>query len=189
MSQRPRMRNARRANAKQAETAVRGDRPRGGLARPRASIESENKRGSSNGDGFIFHHRPGFSAEKEASLTLDHFPTPMQLWSKYCKWKGTTPRPSPPSPPARRWSPLNWQTSSTERHQIRSTVLRVDSQMARLQLVRWERFFFRALSVSVRDWVLHSLADRSTTRVFFDLSVIALDKVVTKAYPLSMIVH
>jgi type I restriction enzyme R subunit len=46
---------------------------------------------SSNGDGFVFHDRTGLSAEKEASLTLDQFPTPNQLWSKYCKWKGITP--------------------------------------------------------------------------------------------------
>jgi hypothetical protein len=46
---------------------------------------------SSNGDGFVFHDRAGLSSEKEASLTLDQFPTPKQLWSKYCKWKGITP--------------------------------------------------------------------------------------------------
>ena len=46
---------------------------------------------SSNGDGFVFHDRTGLSAETEASLTLDQFPTPKQLWSKYCKWKGITP--------------------------------------------------------------------------------------------------
>src|ERR1700730_1425071 len=40
---------------------------------------------SSNGDGFVFHDRTGLSSEKEASLTLDQFPTPKQLWSKYCK--------------------------------------------------------------------------------------------------------
>src|SRR3984893_3376739 len=45
---------------------------------------------SSNGDGFVFHDRTGLSSEKEASLTLDQFPTPKQLWSKYCKWKGLT---------------------------------------------------------------------------------------------------
>ena len=38
---------------------------------------------SSNGDGFVFHDRAGLSFEKEASLTLDQFPTPKQLWSKY----------------------------------------------------------------------------------------------------------
>ena len=31
---------------------------------------------SSNGDGFVFHDRTGLSAEKEASLSLDQFPTP-----------------------------------------------------------------------------------------------------------------
>ena len=46
---------------------------------------------SSNGDGFVFHDRTGLSAEKEASLTLDQFPSPKQLWTKYCKWKGITP--------------------------------------------------------------------------------------------------
>ena len=45
---------------------------------------------SSNGDGFVFHDRTGLSSEKEASLSLDQFPTPKQLWSKYCKWKGIT---------------------------------------------------------------------------------------------------
>src|SRR3984893_12289037 len=46
---------------------------------------------SSNGDGFVFHDRTGLSSEKQASLTLDQFPTPKELWSKYCKWKGITP--------------------------------------------------------------------------------------------------
>jgi type I restriction enzyme R subunit len=46
---------------------------------------------SSNGDGFVFHDRTGLSADKEASLTLDQFPTPKQLWAKYCKWKCITP--------------------------------------------------------------------------------------------------
>src|SRR5579863_5523569 len=35
---------------------------------------------SSNGDGFVFHDRTGLSAEKEASLGLDSFPPPGQLW-------------------------------------------------------------------------------------------------------------
>src|SRR5271163_408859 len=34
---------------------------------------------SSNGDGFVFHDRTGISSEKEASLTLDQFPTPADL--------------------------------------------------------------------------------------------------------------
>src|SRR5580693_3231064 len=46
---------------------------------------------SSNGDGFVFHDRTGTSMEKEASLSLDAFPTPKDLWSKYRAWKGLTP--------------------------------------------------------------------------------------------------
>jgi type I restriction enzyme R subunit len=46
---------------------------------------------SSNGDGFVFHDRTGISSEKEADLTLDQFPTPRELWEKYCTWKGLTP--------------------------------------------------------------------------------------------------
>jgi type I restriction enzyme R subunit len=46
---------------------------------------------SSNGDGFVFHDRTGTSAEKEATLSLDAFPSPKDLWSKYCAWKGLTP--------------------------------------------------------------------------------------------------
>src|SRR6478609_5968600 len=36
---------------------------------------------SSNGDGFVFHDRTGTSREKEATLTLDAFPSPKDLWS------------------------------------------------------------------------------------------------------------
>src|SRR5271167_3105078 len=46
---------------------------------------------SSNGDGFVFHDRTGISPEKEASLTLDEFPSPADLWGKYRAWKGLTP--------------------------------------------------------------------------------------------------
>jgi type I restriction enzyme R subunit len=46
---------------------------------------------SSNGDGFVFHDRTGTSMEKEATLSLDAFPSPKDLWSKYRAWKGLTP--------------------------------------------------------------------------------------------------
>src|SRR5271165_2061556 len=46
---------------------------------------------SSNGDEFVFHDRTGISPEKEASLTLDEFPSPADLWEKYRAWKGLTP--------------------------------------------------------------------------------------------------
>ena len=46
---------------------------------------------SSNGDGFVFHDRTGVSAVKESNLALDAFPSPADLWAKYCAWKGLTP--------------------------------------------------------------------------------------------------
>ena len=45
---------------------------------------------ASNGDGFVFHDRTGSGTEKEATLALDEFPTPKELWSRYCAWKGLT---------------------------------------------------------------------------------------------------
>lgn len=46
---------------------------------------------SSNGDGFVFHDRTGASMEKEATLSLDSFPSSKELWAKYRAWKGLTP--------------------------------------------------------------------------------------------------
>jgi type I restriction enzyme, R subunit len=46
---------------------------------------------ASNGDGFIFHDRTGTSADTEATLGLDAFPSPATLWAKYRDWKGLTP--------------------------------------------------------------------------------------------------
>jgi type I restriction enzyme, R subunit len=46
---------------------------------------------SSNGDGFVFHDRTGASAEKEANMPMDAFPSPKDLWARYRAWKGLTP--------------------------------------------------------------------------------------------------
>lgn len=42
---------------------------------------------SSNGDGFIEHDRTGIADEPEKELTLEKFPSPMDLWNRYKKWK------------------------------------------------------------------------------------------------------
>lgn len=42
---------------------------------------------SSNGDGFIFHDRTGQSSMPEQVLSLDEFPSPDDLWQRYCLWK------------------------------------------------------------------------------------------------------
>ncbi len=43
---------------------------------------------SSNGDGFLFHDRTGLAPLTETALTLDEFPSPAELWQRYCAWKG-----------------------------------------------------------------------------------------------------
>ena len=43
---------------------------------------------SSNGNGFLMHDRTGLAVKTEQELTLDQFPTPAELWQRYCKWKG-----------------------------------------------------------------------------------------------------
>ena len=45
---------------------------------------------SSNGDGFVFHDRTGVNMDKETTLTLNAFPSPEDLWARYCAWKGLT---------------------------------------------------------------------------------------------------
>lgn len=44
---------------------------------------------ASNGDGFIFHDKTNPS-QLESEISLADFPTPQQLWEKYCVWKGFT---------------------------------------------------------------------------------------------------
>lgn len=43
---------------------------------------------SSNGDGFIEHDRSVTSGPRERELSLSKFPTPQELWRRYCEYKG-----------------------------------------------------------------------------------------------------
>jgi type I restriction enzyme R subunit len=43
---------------------------------------------STNGDGFIEHDRSGYSNNVETHHSLDNFPSPQQLWTKYLHYKG-----------------------------------------------------------------------------------------------------
>ena len=43
---------------------------------------------SSNGDGFLFHDRTVTGGRIETYLTLNQFPSPEELWRRYCAWKG-----------------------------------------------------------------------------------------------------
>jgi len=44
---------------------------------------------ASNGDGFIFHDKTN-PAQLEREIPLAEFPSPQQLWKKFCTWKGYT---------------------------------------------------------------------------------------------------
>jgi type I restriction enzyme R subunit len=50
---------------------------------------------SSNGDGFLEHDRTGRSPKPERELRLEDFPSPLELWHRYCQWKGITPQLEP----------------------------------------------------------------------------------------------
>lgn len=43
---------------------------------------------SSNGDGFLFHDKTGTGSTVETELKLNEFPSPDDLWQRYCRWKG-----------------------------------------------------------------------------------------------------
>jgi type I restriction enzyme R subunit len=43
---------------------------------------------ASNGDGFVLHDRTGLREQRESQLSLDAFPSPEELWRRYCQWKG-----------------------------------------------------------------------------------------------------
>lgn len=42
---------------------------------------------SSNGDAFSFHDRTGQTDPRERELSLEEFPSPAELWQRYCQWK------------------------------------------------------------------------------------------------------
>ena len=46
---------------------------------------------TSNGDGFVFRDATLADGVLERNLTLAEFPSPAELWSRYCVWKGWTP--------------------------------------------------------------------------------------------------
>ena len=50
---------------------------------------------SSNGDGFLEHDRLATSGPVERELALDAFPSPDELWARYCKAKGISPEIEP----------------------------------------------------------------------------------------------
>ena len=43
---------------------------------------------SSNGDAFMMHDLTVTEGQREREISLNRFPTPEELWQKYCVWKG-----------------------------------------------------------------------------------------------------
>jgi type I restriction enzyme, R subunit len=43
---------------------------------------------SSNGEGFVFRDATRIGGVLEQNIGLDEFPSPQELWSRYCAWKG-----------------------------------------------------------------------------------------------------
>jgi type I restriction enzyme R subunit len=43
---------------------------------------------STNGDSFLMHDRTGLSEKIEETYDLNGFPLPVDLWQRYCNWKG-----------------------------------------------------------------------------------------------------
>lgn len=54
---------------------------------------------ASNGDGFIFHDKTKLGTAEahnlESEIRLEDFPSPKELWAKYCAWKGYTEKQLP----------------------------------------------------------------------------------------------
>jgi len=50
---------------------------------------------SSNGDAFMEHDRTITSGAIERELTIDNFPSPTNLWTRYCTWKNITSEREP----------------------------------------------------------------------------------------------
>ena len=46
---------------------------------------------TSNGDAFLEHDRTGTAAQVEREFAMNEFPSPEQLWQRYCTWKGIVP--------------------------------------------------------------------------------------------------
>ena len=45
---------------------------------------------TSNGDGFVFRDATLATGVLEQNLALEEFPSPEELWRRYCAWKGWT---------------------------------------------------------------------------------------------------
>ncbi|MFN9709558.1 MAG: DEAD/DEAH box helicase family protein, partial [Burkholderiales bacterium] len=64
---------------------------------------------ASNGDGFVFRDATLADGVLERNLTLDEFPSPQELWERFCAWKGW-------SDEVRRIASFDYSPSKTPRY-------------------------------------------------------------------------
>jgi type I restriction enzyme R subunit len=64
---------------------------------------------ASNGDGFVFRDATLADGVLEKTLSLEEFPSPQDLWERYCAWKGWTPA-------VRRVTEFDYAPSKTPRY-------------------------------------------------------------------------
>ena len=87
---------------------------------------------SSNGDGFVFRDATLSDGVLETHLSLDQFPSPAELWERYCAWKGW-------SADVRRVAAFDYAPAKTPRYYqinaINRTVEAIASGQTRVLLV------------------------------------------------------
>ncbi|MEY4978055.1 MAG: hypothetical protein RLZZ352_325 [Pseudomonadota bacterium] len=87
---------------------------------------------TSNGDGFVFRDATLADGVLERNLTLEEFPSPQDLWNRYCAWKGW-------SEEVRRIASFDYSPSKTPRYYqlnaINRTVEAIAQGQSRVLLV------------------------------------------------------
>ena len=81
---------------------------------------------STNGDGFVFRDATLASGVLERSIGLDEFPSPAELWSRLCAWKGWTPQ-------VRQVTEFDYAPSKTPRYYQLNAINRTVEAIARGQ--------------------------------------------------------
>ncbi len=81
---------------------------------------------ASNGDGFVFRDATLASGVLEQTLSLEEFPSPAELWKRYCNWKGWTPE-------VERVAAFDYSPSKTPRYYQLNAINRTVEAIARGQ--------------------------------------------------------
>jgi type I restriction enzyme R subunit len=90
---------------------------------------------SSNGDGFLFHDRTVKNGPVEVELTLEQFPSPDELWQRYCQWKKLSPQQAAVAAQDYYPSPANKSPRYYQLNAINRTIEAIAKGQDRLLLV------------------------------------------------------